>query len=161
MKKLSIVFCAAALFAACKGKDSLQTDKNIVVMSDTSRAANSYLSDTGTTVLPGGNITSSRAAIVNTPAVRTRTSTQRSTVYTPSTTTTRTTTTSSGGVATTTTRRTGWSKSAKGAVIGGVGGAVVGAVIGKGKGAVIGGILGAGGGYILGRSQDRRDGRIP
>ena len=51
----------------------------------------------------------------------------------------------------------GWSNSAKDAVIGGVGGAVMGAVISKnkGKGAVLGGILGAAGGYILGRKKDK------
>ena len=51
----------------------------------------------------------------------------------------------------------GWSNSAKDAVIGGVGGAVLGAVISKkkGTGAVIGGILGAAGGYILGKKKDK------
>ena len=58
-------------------------------------------------------------------------------------------------------KNTGWSQAAKGATIGGVGGAVAGAVIGKGgKGAVIGGVLGAAGGYILGRKADKKSGRI-
>ena len=53
-------------------------------------------------------------------------------------------------------KREGWSDAAKGATIGGVGGAVAGAVIGKGaKGAVIGGVIGAAGGYILGRKKDK------
>lgn len=53
-------------------------------------------------------------------------------------------------------KREGWSDAAKGATIGGVGGAVAGAVIGKGaKGAVIGGVVGAAGGYILGRKRDK------
>ncbi len=59
-------------------------------------------------------------------------------------------------------KKKGWSKAAKGAVIGGAGGAVVGAVINKrnrGVGAVIGGVLGAGAGYGVGRSQDKKDGR--
>ncbi|MCY7292846.1 MAG: hypothetical protein LH615_11770 [Ferruginibacter sp.] len=56
----------------------------------------------------------------------------------------------------------GWSQAAKGATIGGVGGAVAGAVIGKGaKGAAIGGIIGAAGGYILGRKADKKSGRVP
>lgn len=55
----------------------------------------------------------------------------------------------------------GISKSAQGAIIGGVGGAVAGAVITKkGKGAVVGAVLGAAGGYILGRKKDKADGRI-
>ena len=58
-------------------------------------------------------------------------------------------------------KNTGWSQAAKGATIGGVGGAVAGAVIGKGaKGAAIGGIIGAAGGYILGRKQDKKSGRV-
>lgn len=63
----------------------------------------------------------------------------------------------------TTPQKKGWSKSAKGAVIGGAGGAVVGAVVNKrnrGAGAVIGGVIGAGVGYGIGRGQDKRDGRI-
>ena len=56
-------------------------------------------------------------------------------------------------------KKGGWSKAAKGAVIGGAGGAVVGAILSKkkGKGAVIGGIIGAAGGYILGRKKDKAD----
>lgn len=57
----------------------------------------------------------------------------------------------------------GWSKSAKGAVIGGAAGAAAGAVINKKNravGAVIGGVLGAGGGYSIGRGMDKRDGRF-
>jgi hypothetical protein len=57
----------------------------------------------------------------------------------------------------------GWSKAAKGAVIGGAGGAVLGAVINKRNrvaGGIIGGVLGGGIGYGIGRSQDKKDGRI-
>ncbi len=56
----------------------------------------------------------------------------------------------------------GWSKAAKGAVIGGAGGAVVGAVINKrnrAAGAVIGGVIGGAAGYGIGRSKDKKDGR--
>ncbi|MFL5787829.1 MAG: YMGG-like glycine zipper-containing protein [Flavisolibacter sp.] len=56
----------------------------------------------------------------------------------------------------------GWSRGAKGAVIGGVGGAVVGAVLDKknrGAGAVIGGVLGAGAGYGIGHHKDKKYGR--
>lgn len=59
-------------------------------------------------------------------------------------------------------KKKGWSKTAKGAVIGGAGGAVIGAVVNKknrAAGAVIGGVLGAGGGAVIGRSQDKKDGR--
>jgi hypothetical protein len=56
----------------------------------------------------------------------------------------------------------GWSKAAKGAVIGGAGGAVLGAVINKRNrvvGGIVGGVLGGGIGYGVGRSQDKKDGR--
>jgi hypothetical protein len=59
-------------------------------------------------------------------------------------------------------KKKGWSKAAKGAVIGGAGGAVLGAVINKKNrvlGGVIGGVLGGGVGYGIGRSQDKKDGR--
>ena len=45
---------------------------------------------------------------------------------------------------------------AKGAIIGGAGGAVAGGLIGHGvKGALIGGAIGAGGGYIIGNEHRR------
>ena len=66
------------------------------------------------------------------------------------------------GTASTSTRKEGWSKAAKGAVIGGVTGGVAGAVINKRNrvvGGVVGAVIGGGGGYIIGRSQDKKDGR--
>ncbi|HYO22005.1 MAG TPA: glycine zipper domain-containing protein [Flavisolibacter sp.] len=63
---------------------------------------------------------------------------------------------------TTTQQKKGWSKTAKGAVIGGAGGAVLGAVINKrnrAAGAVIGGVLGGAAGAVIGRGQDKKDGR--
>lgn len=57
----------------------------------------------------------------------------------------------------------GWSKAAKGTLIGAGSGAVVGAVVSKnsrGKGAVIGGVVGGTAGYLLGRSKDKKDGRV-
>lgn len=60
-------------------------------------------------------------------------------------------------------KKEGWSKAAKGAVIGGVAGAAGGAIINKQNrvvGAVVGGVLGAAGGYGIGRTMDKKDGRI-
>ena len=59
-------------------------------------------------------------------------------------------------------QKRGWSKAAKGAVIGAGSGAILGAVINKRNravGAVIGGVLGGGTGYGIGRSMDKKDGR--
>lgn len=61
-----------------------------------------------------------------------------------------------------TTQKKGWSKSAKGAVIGGASGAILGAVINKRNrttGAIIGGVIGAGAGYGIGKTMDKKDGR--
>lgn len=58
-------------------------------------------------------------------------------------------------------KKKGMSDAAKGAVIGGVGGAVAGAVLGKNtKGAILGGVIGAAGGYIIGKGKDKKSGRI-
>jgi hypothetical protein len=60
-------------------------------------------------------------------------------------------------------KKEGWSKAAKGAVIGGVTGAAGGAILNKKNrvvGAVIGGVIGAAGGYGIGRGMDKKDGRI-
>ena len=59
-------------------------------------------------------------------------------------------------------QKQGWSKAAKGAVIGGVTGAAAGAIIDKknrAAGAVIGGVAGAGVGYGIGRHIDKKNGR--
>src|SRR5215470_4632191 len=56
----------------------------------------------------------------------------------------------------------GWSRKAKGAVIGGGGGAILGAVINKNNrlvGGALGGALGAGLGYVIGNELDRKHGR--
>ncbi|WP_207432234.1 YMGG-like glycine zipper-containing protein [Sabulibacter ruber] len=50
----------------------------------------------------------------------------------------------------------GWSKKAKGAVIGGTGGAAAGAIIGGGKGAVIGAAAGTVAGGAIGRKKDKK-----
>jgi uncharacterized membrane protein len=55
-------------------------------------------------------------------------------------------------------KKKGWSKKAKGAAAGGVGGAVVGGLVGGTKGAVIGGAAGAGGGYLYGKRRANRKG---
>lgn len=100
----------------------------------------------------------------NTPPVVAR-STQRSAARTSSARRTSSGTRSSGAVASsgTSTQKKGWSKAAKGAVIGGVAGGAAGAIINKknrAAGGVIGAVLGAGGGYVIGRQMDKKDGRV-
>jgi hypothetical protein len=59
-------------------------------------------------------------------------------------------------------KKKGWSKAAKGTVIGAGVGAAAGAIIVKknrGLGAAAGAVLGGGAGYGVGRSMDKKDGR--
>ncbi len=151
MKKLLFTIAIASLFVACKNK-SLDTNKDMVpltdayknnTMADTARILQEYtLTNTGT-VTP-------KAAATNTVSRRSSTANRVNT-------STGNNTSSTAAV----NKKKGWSKAAKGATIGGVGGAVAGAVIGKNaKGAVIGGVIGAAGGYIIGRSKDKKDGRV-
>lgn len=61
-----------------------------------------------------------------------------------------------------TSAKKGWSRKAKGAVIGGGGGAILGAIINKNNrlvGGALGGALGAGIGYVIGNELDRKHGR--
>ena len=84
---------------------------------------------------------------------------------TTSTSTTSSTNSSADGTTETTSAKktnTGWSKTAKGTVIGGVVGAGTGAVVNKknrAAGAVVGGVVGAGTGAIIGNELDKKDGR--
>jgi len=79
----------------------------------------------------------------------------------------KTTTTQTGTMSTTTqypakTKPKGWSKAAKGTVIGAGSGAVLGAIINKKNravGAAIGGVAGGAVGYGVGRHMDKKDGR--
>ena len=57
--------------------------------------------------------------------------------------------------------RKGMSNGAKGAIVGGAGGALAGAAVSKdhSKGAIIGGVAGAGAGYLIGHHKDKKYGR--
>ena len=190
MKKLLLIISAAGVITACNNNPKTGLDTNKQIVSDTGRMYNNNLyTDTGTVataVAPGGAIKSTRQITYkdNTgthTSTTTTTTTNTNTVPSPtpsnrvaphhSARSHRTsrgysnsgnTASTGGGTGTTQpVRRRGWSKAAKGAVIGGVGGAVAGAIIDKkhGQGAVIGGVVGAAGGYIIGRGKDKRDGR--
>ena len=188
MKKILTIIGIATMFAACTNnpKTALETNKQIV--SDTSRLYNNNLyTDTARTtqaVAPGGAAQSVRQVtytdnngvksktITTTTTGPVNTGTRRTTHrhYNHSSASTNNSTASNnngnsngGGYGNAApARKRGWSKAAKGAVIGGVGGAVAGAIIDKkhGQGAIIGGVVGAAGGYIIGRGKDKKDGRI-
>jgi hypothetical protein len=170
MKKLIYIAALAAVFVACKGKTSeLTTNKEMVSLSDSTFSNSSYLSDTGVVANPdefinNGGIVSGKSTLPkknnsnnnnnNSNSANNNVSSNNGSGTQPQ---------SSGPTAASTTskKKKGISKSAQGAIIGGVGGAVAGAVIGKNvKGAAIGSVIGAAGGYIIGRSKDKKDGRV-
>ncbi|RYF87160.1 MAG: hypothetical protein EOO03_10925 [Chitinophagaceae bacterium] len=163
MKKIIYFLAIGAAFTACKPKATLNTDKEVVSLTDSSFYNSSYLTDTGAVADPdafisSGGVISGKNTVPDqrSNAVRTTRSNSNSGTY-------NTGSRSQGSTASApaTTQRSGMSKAAKGAIIGGVGGAVAGAVIGKNaKGAGIGAVVGAAGGYIIGRSKDRKDGRV-
>jgi hypothetical protein len=179
---LPLVIVSAIAFTACK--DKKETDREMVLLTDSSNISN-LSSDTAagqavlpvpqepvvaappvrstsptprrTTQAPVRSTQPTTQAPINTPAPST--TTQPTTTPAPSTETAGSGTGTEGTTtpAPTAQKKTGMSNSAKGAIIGGVGGAVAGAVIGKNaKGAVIGGVIGAAGGYILGKKKDKK-----
>lgn len=168
MKKIIYFVVLVAAFSACKPKATLNTDKQVVSLTDSSFYNSSYLSDTGAVADPdefinSGGVVSGKATVPDAKSNSVRNTNTRS-----SNNNNNNNNNSGGGnqgsgtaSAPASTQRRGMSKAAKGAIIGGVGGAVAGGVIGKNaKGAGIGAVVGAAGGYIIGRSKDRRDGRV-
>jgi hypothetical protein len=175
MKKIAQILLIATLFAACQSKSDLNSNKDMIVTDTSAMYRNNIMTDTGS-VIQTTATKNANAAAANKPVIinnyyntAPNTSTSRNTTHRRTGTGSGTYASSgtsgsggtSGGTTTTVRRRRGWSHAAKGAVIGGVGGAVAGAIIDKkhGQGAVIGGVLGAAGGYILGRGKDKREGR--
>ncbi len=164
MKKIFYFLALTAAFTACKPKATLDTEKEVVSLTDSSFYNSSYLSDTGAVADPdafisSGGVISGKSTVPDASSNTVRRTNTRSNnnsgTYSGGS--------SGSGTSSTPARsqKTGISKAAKGAIIGGVGGAVAGAVIGKNaKGAGIGAVVGAAGGYIIGRSKDRRDGRV-
>ena len=158
MKKMLMVMVIASVFASCKSDPSdLQTNK--VLLTDSSGINNSSASsDTGTAVQKGvkpAAVSKSSSSSSNKTSTSTSTTKSGNNASSGNETTTTTTTT-------TTAKKKGWSSRAKGAVIGGVAGAVGGAIIDKkhpAAGAAIGGVVGAAGGYIIGNEKDKKNNR--
>jgi hypothetical protein len=149
MKKiLSIVTVAALMAASCNSKPSTETTTKAIPDPDTTGLAQ-YQQWKAQHELP--DLNQANAAAV--PATSTRRSTSTNRVYRSSS--------ESSNTAKASTKK-GWSRAAKGAVIGGVGGAAAGAIINKknrGAGAVVGGVVGAAAGYGIGRHKDKKAGR--
>lgn len=168
MKKIIYFLALTAAFTACKPKATLNTDKEVVSLTDSSFYNSSYLTDTGAVADPdafisSGGVVSGKTTVpdVKSNAVRSTRSSSNSNSGTYNGGGSSSQGSGSTASAPASTQKKGISKAAKGAIIGGVGGAVAGAVIGKNaKGAGIGAVVGAAGGYIIGRSKDRKDGRV-
>ena len=188
MKKIfTILAVSSLLFAACSSESVLDAKKDVVLTDTTGMYKSNASTDVSTPVAteeevaPTKIIRETRIVYVDrTPKARRQTVRQASPVYNepvanvPETKSSETASTQgqgqtqsgqSTGTETSTgtveekEEKKGWSNAAKGAVIGGVGGAVTGAILSKNKvkGAIIGGVLGAGGGYVLGRKKDKND----
>ncbi len=173
MKPLIAVMLISLFFASCNAKT--ETNKDVAGIDSSGLYKNNIMADTARldAIVPG--TTTKRVVEIRnadgTVSTTTTTVASKSTssvAPTPSaktvssgTNTVAQTTSSSSNTTATTAHKTGWSNRAKGAAIGGVGGAVVGAVVSKkkGKGALIGGIAGAAGGYIIGNEKDKKEGR--
>ena len=163
MKKIIQCFIVASIFVACNSKSDLDTKKDVILVDTSGMYKSNIMTDTGsvieTTTLTNRN---QNTAVANRRTTNTNRSSNTNHNGSRTTASTSNNTNTNSGQTTTVRRRRGWSKAAKDATIGGVGGAVIGAVISKNHvtGAIIGGVIGAGGGYILGRSKDKKDGRV-
>jgi hypothetical protein len=146
MKYISI-FIAMTFILSCQNRQAeIDAQKNILPFDSTLYRSN-YSTDRGPDNVPPG--TAAYAANNNARAVNR----PHSNVHRSYVTHTR--------YAVAPAKPRGWSDAAKGATIGGVGGAILGGVIThRVGGAVIGGAIGAGAGYAIGRAKDRKTGRV-
>ncbi len=189
MKQKFLAIVVAAVFAACNSNPKTSTQPASAAISDTGR--NSAAADRGQVIeLKGVNDTivtgdgsryvkvdtsnSSQTVVKSETPVRTQRETVHHTARHTSSGSSSGSGSSNGGYSSTSgtgtstaestpvpAKKKGWSKAAKGTVIGAGTGAIAGALISKkkGLGAVIGGVVGGAGGYIIGHSKDKKDGR--
>jgi outer membrane lipoprotein SlyB len=169
MKIYALILSAAVLATACNSKPDAAattsttptTDTGLVItqpelpVADTQQVtttpATAEKANTGTAVKSGGS-TSTSSGTSNSSSNGNTTADNASSGSSDA---------SSGSTASSKEKK-GWSKTAKGAVIGGVTGAAAGAIINKknrGVGAVIGGVGGAAAGAVIGNEMDKKDGR--
>lgn len=139
MKKLFAIATVAIIMVSCKSKSANET--NVLSASDS------------TSYKEFVKWKEDKAAEKAKPVVTHH-------IHSTSNNTTANNTTANSTATTQPAEKKGWSKSAKGAVIGAGAGAAAGAIINKNdrvKGAVIGGVLGAGAGYGIGKVIEKKD----
>ncbi|MEO6328446.1 MAG: YMGG-like glycine zipper-containing protein [Ginsengibacter sp.] len=168
MRKLLIGFAAISIFTSCNSNEKTEATTEVVGVSDSNLYKNNALADTGH-FAPVAPVPEPSAVVEKAKAPKPKIVPKKTTyapvtagnTVTPVPSTTGKVNTGKDTVAATpaTTEKKGWSNAAKGATIGGVGGAIGGAILSKkkGKGAIIGGAIGAAGGYILGRKKDKNE----
>jgi hypothetical protein len=149
MKTKTFIFCAAVLLAACNnqsGSISGSTTDTAVALPEVVKSQ-------------ADSVEKANKAAASTKALNSKNTN-------PNVTEDRSTASSSEAMTTESSndakKKKGWSKTAKGAVIGGVVGAGTGAAVNKKNravGAVVGGVVGAGTGAIIGNELDKKDGR--
>src|SRR5690606_19106244 len=127
MKKILMILILSSVFIACKHKSESETSKDLILMND--GLSNSYLSDTGIVSTASMRSGAEEVEVVTKPNV---TSPKKSSSNSGNSNsgTVSSGSSNSSGTSTQTTQKKGISKAAKGAIIGGVGGAAAGAVIG-------------------------------
>ena len=158
MKFSLLILSAIVLATSCKSKTRVLEDTSLQVTdSIANQATINELPEKETT------LAAEPVAVAKKKAPAKQAATKSTTSNSTSTNSTSTSSTGNGTeTTTTTTQKSGWSKTAKGAVIGGVVGAGTGAVVNKknrAAGAVIGGVVGAGAGAVIGNEADKKDGR--
>ncbi|MEO6818271.1 MAG: glycine zipper domain-containing protein [Ginsengibacter sp.] len=150
-----LFFTLILLLAACKNRNTAD-QRNIQLLTDTSAYRHTMNSDTAV-IIKQEQVNGNEKASANTgnhSSSNNEGSASSGSTTTPNSTNNNTSSSSDNA-------NKGWSKAAKGAVIGGAAGAVGGAVISKkAGGAAIGAAVGAASGYIIGRDQDKQDGRV-
>lgn len=187
MKNLLLTLAILTGFTACNNTpdSTLNQERNIQLLTDSTAYHNDVSSDTSTTVKPkavpedvvekpvakskANPQGSSKKITTTTPPANTNSKAPNAT--TPPATASKQdsvnntgtanngTTENSGTTQPEVEKKKGWNKATQGAVIGGAAGAVGGAIISKkkGVGAVVGGIVGAAGGYIIGNKKDKKE----
>ncbi|MEO5996406.1 MAG: hypothetical protein ABIN89_06745 [Chitinophagaceae bacterium] len=160
MKSLFIVVTIALIFTACRSNS--KTDKETVATGSAMSLSDSSV----VTLLPDGtrrvtvvekHNTDGSSTVTTTTDINSASSGKKESSATAATKVNTGTVATPAPVTTTEVKKKGWSNRAKGAAIGGVGGAATGVILSKNKvaGGILGGAIGAGGGYIIGNEIDR------
>ena len=160
MRSLLMVVTIASIFTACRSNS--KTDKEMVGTASSmalvdSAAVKALPAGTKRVTVVEAHNTDGSSSTTTTTDINTAGSARKTSSASAATKVNSVPEVNTVPVTTAEAKKKGWSTRAKGAVIGGVGGAAAGAILSKNKvaGGVLGGAIGAGGGYIIGNEIDR------